>query len=179
MPVVQRGNGRPVVVQGTSAAAGRGPLHRYTVAVEGGLGLDPVVFARAVEATLTDRRSWGAGGRMSFRRVDHGPAEFRVVLASPTTTDRLCLPLDTAGTYSCGIGSTAVINSRRWLRRASAYGTDLAGYRRYVVHHEVGHTLRHGHARCPGAGLLAPVMVQQTKGVGACRPNPWPYPTEP
>ena len=98
------------------------------------------------------------------------------MLASPDTTDRLCRPLNTAGRYSCANGGMAVINAMRWLRGAPAYGNDLAGYRRYVVNHEVGHVLGRGHQQCPARGALAPVMVQQTKGVGACRPNPWPYP---
>jgi hypothetical protein len=43
-----------------------------------------------------------------------------------------------------------------------------------MVNHEVGHVLGRGHAFCPAAGAPAPVMVQQTKGVAPCRPNPWP-----
>lgn len=176
VPVVERGAGRPAVVPGTGAVRGRGPLQRYSVAVEGGIGVDPAGFARAVEATLGDPRSWGSDGRMSFRRVADGPVAFRVVLASPDTTDRLCAPLRTGGTYSCANGGSAVINARRWLRGATAYSGRLPAYRQYVVNHEVGHTLGHGHERCPGAGRLAPVMVQQTKGVGSCVANPWPYP---
>jgi hypothetical protein len=176
VPVVPVGDGRPVVVRGSGPVRGTGPVRRFTVAVEGGIGVDERAFATAVEATLADARSWGARGRMSVQRVAGGPVAFRVVLASPRTTDRLCAPLRTGGTYSCGTGKNAVINAGRWLRGASAYGGDLAGYRQYVVNHEVGHTLGHGHDRCPSPGRLAPVMVQQTKGVGACRPNPWPYP---
>ena len=176
VPVVQRGDGRPVVVAGESVRRGTGPLRRFTVEVEGGLGVDPVGFARAVEATLSDARSWGAAGRSSFQRVASGPVAFRVVLASPDTTDRLCRPLRTGGTYSCANGERAVINSRRWLRGATSYARDPAGYRQYVVNHEVGHTLDHRHERCPGAGRPAPVMVQQTKGLGGCAKNAWPYP---
>ncbi len=175
--VVERGNGRPVVVAGDGPVRGEGPLQTYTVAVEGAIGVAPAGFARAVEAILADPRSWGAAGRMSFRRVDSGAVAFRVVLASPTTTDRLCAPLDTGGIYSCAVEGTAVINAGRWLQGARSYGKDLTGYRQYLVNHEVGHTLGHGHTRCPGRGQLAPVMVQQTKGVGSCRPNPWPYPS--
>ncbi|MCW2608155.1 MAG: hypothetical protein JWO60_2848, partial [Frankiales bacterium] len=166
----------PAVVPGQSATAGTGPLRRYTVAVEGGLGVDPRAFAAAVERVLADPRSWGAGGRASFRRVPSGPVSFRVVLASPRTTDRLCAPLDTGGTYSCGTETTAVINARRWLRGATSYTGDLPSYRQYVVNHEVGHVLGHRHDRCPSAGAPAPVMVQQTKGLYGCARNPWPYP---
>ena len=174
--VVQAGTGKVVLVPGSSAVSGPGRLRRYTVSVEGGLGVDPADFAAQVQRTLADPRSWGHGGAMAFQRVDSGPADIHVVLASPTLTDRMCAPLKTLGKLSCGNGSTAVLNSFRWLRGADAYAGDLPEYRQYVVNHEVGHTLGHGHEQCGGAGELAPVMMQQTKGVGACRPSPWPYP---
>jgi len=173
--VVQAGTGRLRVVPGGSERSGRGPLRTYRVQVEGGLGIDAAGFADQVDATLSDDRSWGADGRMSFRRVADGGADFTVVLASPDTTDRLCLPLDTAGIYSCGTGDTAVINSMRWLEGADAYEDRLPAYRQYVVNHEVGHVLGHGHVPCPGSGEPAPVMLQQTKGVGSCTAQPWPY----
>jgi hypothetical protein len=175
-PVVARGNGELVRVPGSGPRTGTGPLLRYTVAVEGGLGLDAREFAGAVEQVLGDPRSWGAGGRGSFARVSSGPVAFRVLLASPATTDRLCAPLRTRGRYSCATGRLAVVNSMRWLRGAAAYDGELEDYRRYVVNHEVGHALGHDHAGCPGRGRPAPVMMQQTKGVGACRAQPWPYP---
>jgi len=174
--VVKAGNGELDMAAGGSERSGSGPLRRYSVQVEQGLGVDVDAFAQEVEATLADSRSWGADGRLSFRRVSSGPTDVEVVLASPRTTDRLCLPLDTAGIYSCGIGSKAVINSMRWLRGADAYEGHLPEYRQYVINHEVGHTLGHHHEACSGAGKAAPVMMQQTKGVGACRPVPWPYP---
>lgn len=174
--VVERGTGRLEVVPGASARSGPGPLRRYKVLVEDGLGVDVIAFARQVERVLADRRSWGAGGRMSFARVDDGEVDLRVVLASPRTTDDLCAPLRTASRLSCSTGSRAVINARRWLEGAPAYAGRLDAYRAYVVNHEVGHTLGRGHARCPGPGGPAPVMMQQTLGVGACRPSPWPYP---
>lgn len=176
LAVVQRGDGELTRVAGSSARSGRGPLRRYTVAVEGGLGIDAVAFARAVESVLADRRSWGAGGRVSFRRVAEGPVSFRVVLASPSTTDRLCAPLRTNSAFSCSTGSTAVVNSRRWLRGAASYSGRLQDYRAYVVNHEVGHALGRGHVSCPGRGRPAPVMVQQTKGTGGCVAQPWPFP---
>ena len=174
--VVQRGTGQVTVVPGSGPVSGPGKVHRYTVALEGGLGVDPADFAAQVQRTLSDPRSWGHAGTIAFQRVDSGPVDVRVVLASPTLTDRMCAPLLTKGLLSCGNGITAVLNSYRWLRGADAYAGHLPEYRQYVVNHEVGHTIGHHHEQCAGPGQLAPVMMQQTKGIGACVASPWPYP---
>lgn len=171
-----RGNGALTVIPGRSAASGPGRPTPYLVEVEGGLGVDAGGFAREVERVLADSRSWGAGGRRALRRVEGGEVVFRVALASPSTTDRLCAPLQTNGRFSCASGNRAVINSGRWLTGADSYAGRLGLYREYVVNHEVGHTLGRGHEACPGAGLPAPVMVQQTKSLYGCTQNTWPYP---
>ncbi|MDP9431145.1 MAG: DUF3152 domain-containing protein [Actinomycetota bacterium] len=130
-----------------------------------------------MRAALWDRRSWAAADRMRFERVADGPVNFTVTLAAPETTDLLCRPLATVGKYSCYNGSRSVINYRRWRDGGSAYGTDLAAYRIYVINHEVGHALGHDHQfGCLPDGR-APVMMQQTKGTGSCSPNPWPSPS--
>ena len=173
--VATRGAGRLVVVPGKSTRSGRGPLRRYYVEVEAGIRIDRRWFARRVHQILADRRSWGGTGRVSFRRVGlNRTAHFRVALVTPSTTNRLCYPYITGGIYSCANGGRAVLNLMRWRRGADAYRRNLRGYRIYLVNHEVGHLLGHGHRYCPRAGARAPVMMQQTKGVGSCRANPWP-----
>ena len=175
--VVPRGDGVLAVVPlSQPAPAPEGSVQRYVIEVEGGLGIDPAAFATAAQATLEDPRSWSAGGRPALQRVDEGPVDFRLVLASPALTDELCAPLRTGGRFSCFQGGRAVINAMRWLTGADAYAGRLDDYRHYVVNHEVGHALGRGHAGCPRAGDAAPVMMQQTKGVGACTPNAWPFP---
>jgi len=147
----------------------------YAVEVEGGLGVDVDAFTRSVEQTLADQRSWTSDGRRALQRVD-GPADVRVALASPATVDRLCAPLHTNGRYSCASGDRAVLNAGRWLTGAKAYAGRLADYRAYLVNHEVGHVLGAHHTGCPGAGQVAPVMLQQTLGLDGCLPGPWPHP---
>ena len=173
------GTGRLVTVAGASGVLGGGPLRRYRVQVEEGLlsSSGAEAFAAFVQETLGDRRGWGHGGRASFQRVDHGSVGFTVVLAGPSLTDRLCLPLRTNGRFSCyDARGHAVINARRWFGGADSYAGHLEEYRRYVVSHEVGHALGHDHAMsCRGDGL-APTMMQQTKSLYGCRRNPWPYP---
>jgi poly-gamma-glutamate capsule biosynthesis protein CapA/YwtB (metallophosphatase superfamily) len=165
------------IVPGGSAVSGSGTVMRFLVEVEGGLRVDPRSVARRVQATLFDRRSWAGSGGFALQRVDSEPVDFRVALASPRLTDELCLPLRTKGIFSCAAGSRAVLNSMRWMRGADAYAR-LGPYRTYMVNHEVGHTFGHGHVGCPGPGEPAPVMMQQTKGVAPCAPNPWPLPGE-
>lgn len=170
--------GEVVVVPGRGRAAGHGPLVRYSVAVEAGLPIDRLAFARTVERVLSDPRGWGDADIARFQRVGTGPTRFVVVLASRAMTDALCAPTDTNGRFSCASGDRAVLNFRRWQRGADAYSGALTRYRVYMVNHEVGHLLGHGHAGCAATGARAPVMMQQTKGVGACLPNPWPLPWE-
>ena len=150
----------------------------FIVEVEHGLGIDRQSFARAVEETLLDPRSWAARVGFDLERVDSGPVDFSVALASPALADQLCAPLETNGRYSCFMDDKAVLNASRWTHGAAAYGRSIDRYRHYLINHEVGHGLGYDHLDCTTPGERAPVMVQQTKGVEGCRPNPWPLPEE-
>ena len=160
--------GRP-----TTARAGR--LVRFDLAVERGVAVDPDQAALLVARVLDDERSWRGTGAGRFTLVPYGErADVHAVIATPRTTDRLCAPLLTRGKVSCQNGARVVLNAERWVRGAAAYGRDTAAYRRYLVNHEFGHVLGRPHVGCPGRGAPAPVMMQQTKGLAGCRPNPWP-----
>lgn len=168
------------VAGGTGPVVGReGPVRTYTVEVEPATGLSIDEVLPAVAAALEDtERGWTARGERRLQRVDDpGLAHLRVVLATPGTVDEFCrrIGTNTAGIYSCWDGARAMLNLYRWHHGASDFD-DLAVYRRYLVNHEVGHGLGQDHVACPASGAPAPIMMQQTKTVGDCVPNGWPYP---
>jgi hypothetical protein len=151
-----------------------GALIRYDVRVEDGLSIDPDEAAVLIQGVLDDPRSWRGTRRWRFELTPAGQsATLHAFIVTPKTTDRLCAPYLTRGEVSCQNGNRVVLNAKRWLLGADSYGSDLINYRRYLVNHEFGHALGKHHVDCPGPGRLAPVMMQQTKGLGACRKNPW------
>lgn len=134
-------------------------------------------FEEVVRATLSDPRGWARAG---FRLVPDPGAELRIVLAEGPEVDRLCLPYETFGAYSCQIGPVVALNADRWRRATPEWTGELAGYRVMLVNHEVGHLLgqKHPAVPCPGAGQPAPVMAQQSTELRGCRANPWPLDAE-
>ncbi len=167
--------GSLVTVPGSAPPSNSAPtVKRFRVEVEAGLAVDTDCFGDVVQTTLYDLRSWAGEGDFAVQRVDSGSVDFIVSLASPATVDAYCYPVITGGIFSCWNGSRAMINSWRWEFAAASYGTDYPTYRLYVINHEVGHGLGHGHEVCTGAGDPAPVMMQQTKFIAPCVKNGWP-----
>lgn len=170
--VPEEGSQEFIVAAGGSGRAGRGiDLIGYRIEVEKDLPFDSDDFAKDVERTLSDPRGWTRTGRHSFQRNERGPV--RIVLATPTTTDKLCAPLQTRREVSCRNGDVVAINAVRWAEGAASYKS-VERYHTYVINHEVGHRLGRAHALCPLPGAKAPVMLQQTLGLDGCRANPWP-----
>ncbi|MFD4638242.1 DUF3152 domain-containing protein [Lentzea sp. NPDC058436] len=197
VPVREQGEGWWRTVAGTTAQVGTGRVRTYSVEVEQG-AVQPVAhqaFAATVDATLADPRGWTASGDVAFRRVDVAEPDVRIRLTATETARATCgfdLPYDT----SCYHEGVVYVSAPRWFRGAEAFAGDLEGYRRYLINHEVGHFLGHGHEFCPADGAPAPVMMQQTFSVSndglaeitattpqgltvprdgrTCTANPWP-----
>ncbi|GAA3591198.1 hypothetical protein GCM10022223_02180 [Kineosporia mesophila] len=172
-----KATGTLTTVKGTAKAPGKGKVYKVRVQVEKGVAIDGEKFADFVLATLNDDRSWTENGTRRFARTDEASEAFTTVtLASPQTSASMCLPLKTFGKLSCRNGGRVVLTTYRWTKAIPEYKKDRTGYRHYVVNHEVGHALGHGHEYCAGQGKRAPLMMQQTKGLLGCKPNPWPHP---
>ena len=162
------------MVPGSAKATGVRDKLTYRVEIEEGLSLNGTLVAAAIHKTLTDPRGWQALQPVSFERTDKVDADLRVIVATPTLTDKLCLPLDTGGEVSCRVENRVVLNAKRWMYAVPAYSGKVELYRNYLVNHEVGHALGHGHSTCAKPNTPAPVMMQQTKGLAGCLPNAGP-----
>ncbi|MDD7965132.1 DUF3152 domain-containing protein [Actinomycetospora lemnae] len=198
------GSGTWHVVPGTTPQAGTGRVYTYTVEVEDGIVVPEgeQAYATAVDATLTDPRSWIGSGQIAVRRIDTGVPDFRVSLSAQMTIRGLCgysLRYE-ASCWKSDIGRV-LINGSRWVRGGAAFEGQLGLYRQYALNHEVGHVFDNPHVPCPENGALAPIMMQQSFGTAndylaqlteenpqgtqiprdgkVCRPNAWPYPQGP
>ncbi|MET3963332.1 hypothetical protein ABIE44_003266 [Marmoricola sp. OAE513] len=149
----------------------------YSIATRGRITADLDTFAALTAQTYGDPRGWRSAG-YSFRRVARG-GDFTLVLASSSQMPSFGFPC--SRTWSCRVGRNVIINQTRWLHASPAWNAQklkLRDYRHMVVDHETGHWLGHRHRGCPGKGKKAPVMMQQSKGLGGCRFNPFPLPSE-
>jgi hypothetical protein len=171
----------------TVVAAGEGPVFgdpgagviTYTVETDQSLaGEMPALLATVQAALGNTEKGWTAFGPNALQRVGStDAASIRIVLAPPNVVDEACARsgLDTASTYSCFDGAHTMLNSDRWFKATPEFA-DLNVYRTYLVNHEFGHGLGYDHEYCPGPGLVAPVMQQQSISLQGCQPNGWPIP---
>jgi len=137
---------------------------RYRTSVDPDVKYDPEQFAREVAIYLADPHGWA-------QFVEFVPAKTgkHIRLSSPSTlTQNGCANAN----LSCAtLGGTDIwLNSERWMRGAPASKLPLEQYRQYMVSHEMGHSLGYEHVKNPGYGP-APIMLQQTLGIGKCSPN--------
>lgn len=167
--------GQTLLVTGQGAR-----LHTYCTATRGASAAQLPELIGKLAATYADPRGWSAGGAVAFEHVADGDCQYTVWLASPgqmTSFGAIC-----DNYYNCQVGSNVVVNNDRWLYATDAWnktGQDLETYRLLIINHETGHRLGfRDNPTCPGTGLPAPVMMQQSISLEGCTFNVWPLASE-
>jgi hypothetical protein len=117
---------------------------------------------------LNSPDGWSQDGYF-FEPSPHGTIKIR--LSSTTTVNKECG--FSGEKLSCAIlgGTEMYLNAERWFHGSKKSKLGLHDYRQYMVSHEMGHILGKEHVECPGEGRKAPIMLQQTRGIGKCIPN--------
>jgi hypothetical protein len=116
---------------------------------------------------LNSPDGWSQDGYY-FEQAEHPDVLIR--LSSSETIFKEC---GLRGDLSCAVlgGHNIYLNSERWFNGSPESKLDLEDYRQYMVSHEMGHILGKEHVECRGKGHKAPIMLQQTLGIGKCIPN--------
>jgi len=146
---------------------------RYHVETRGRITTSVKEFRTLAQQTYDDPRGWRSAG-IEFVPVKQGGA-FTLVLSQASLVPGFSSGCSSM--WSCRVGRFVIINQDRWKNASPAWNAAhlaLRDYRHMVVNHETGHWLGLGHAGCPGKGRLAPVMMQQSKGLNGCKFNPFP-----
>lgn len=139
----------------------------YSVVIDPDVNYPLDTFRREIREYLNDPNGWKGRG-YTFRESE-----------SYTCCIHLCSPAGILkagcadGSLSCAElnGTHLRLNAMRWTQGAPASKLPLKDYRQYMVTHEMGHILGFDHVKCPGPNQPAPLMLQQTKGIGSCKPN--------
>lgn len=143
---------------------------RYFTEVDEGVRFSSTEFADLIDVYLADPDGWSGHGYTFVRSDKHAHDVVSIRLCLPKTIVQICgLPDD----LSCATlgGRNMYLNAKRWLHGSAKSKQPLASYRQYMVSHEMGHILGHEHVENPGRGHPAPIMLQQTLGIGDCIPS--------
>lgn len=139
---------------------------RYRTSVDRDVEYDPKKFQEEVAIYLADPDGWAQW--YTFVHAPTGPAKL-IRLCNPSTLRHEGCKDES---LSCAVlgGNMIWLNANRWMYGAKASKLPLERYRQYMVSHEMGHSLGHDHVQCVDSGP-APIMMQQTLGIGKCSPN--------
>lgn len=126
--------------------------------------------------TLNDVRAWP----FRWTTIKQGQADWTVSLEHQKLIDTLFVDhgqKDTGLSVTLMDSNLTLFSLENWssVPKTAPKAYNLAQYRTYLVLHECGHALGLGH---PVVDLqsrtLAPIMIQQTRGIGHMHENIWP-----
>ncbi len=129
---------------------------------------DPSQIETYVTIYLNDPDGWNSKG-YDFEPVSRNE-DVLIRLSMPNTIDMICGLSKNLSCAELG-GHNMYLNAYRWFHGSEDSKLNLESYRQYMVSHEIGHILGFNHKKCPCVGCKAPIMMQQTLGIGKCIPN--------
>lgn len=153
-----------------------------TTSVDHDVDYSRKLFRKKVSYVLKHPKGWEhIDPTVRFKILDHQPyiktkskRKIHIRLSTNKTIGKVC-GFEKEKLSCCDmITKQCWINEYRWKHGSRVSGLDLYKYRNYVINHEVGHALGRLHAECPCEDCSAPIMMQQTKGIGNCAPNDMP-----
>jgi hypothetical protein len=132
------------------------------------LNSDERQFDFYVMCYLNSPDGWSQDGYF-FEPVKYNPK----VIIRLSLSDTIAKQCGLSGELSCAElgGKHMYLNAKRWFEGSKESKLNLEDYRQYMLSHEMGHILGKGHTYCRCKGCHAPIMMQQTKGIGQCIPN--------
>lgn len=153
----------------------------YKIYKEKDLEINLENFIIFVDSVLSDKRGWKGYKFINQQLLDKNSEhkknkiDFKIIISKPKTIVNKCQLYG----LSCTNMKKKIIyiNYNRYKTGAKKSQLSLKDYRIYLINHEVGHILGKGHVKCPcnnSCNQLVPVMNQATRGIGLCKPNPWP-----
>lgn len=170
--------GRGVFPDGSPEA---GKVHTLKFMAEGDSGVSASQFGNTAYQLLNEPHGWRKAANVSFTPLSDAdvtsgmPANLTLTIASPRMTEWLCQSAIGSAPV-CFTGDIIVISAQSWAAGANTYGNDLTNYRRYLVNHGVGLAFGQKIVSCKRPGVPASIMMQQTKDLAGCTPNPLPIP---
>lgn len=140
---------------------------KYTIRVDPDLSNRPSVFIKHVRDIL-EKTGWVKVIKgLHFVYTDIKP-DLLIRLSSQNTIKKTCPSIGNGLSCFDGYTNNILINEYNWTHGVKQ---PIKTYRQYVILHEVGHFLGLDHLKCECNNCPAPIMMQQTLGIGKCSKN--------
>jgi len=147
-------------------------MYTYSIEFDENIVINRNLVIKKINEVLDDKRGWERLGYRFRYVIRKSDAEFKIKIVNEEKIVKICK----FSGLSCADMTRKIIyiNVKRWRRGSKGSKLTLDNYRTYLINHEMGHLLGRGHNKCGKGDTKVPVMVQQTLGIGDCKPNPWP-----
>jgi hypothetical protein len=151
--------------------------YRYNIIIDESLNLRKNLIEDKIESVLDDPRGWRKLGYKFHRSTTN--LDFVITIVPNKIVKKVCNfdGLSCATMYRAKDKTDIIfLNLEKWQKGTKKSKQNLDGYRTYMVNHETGHILGRSHIKhedCK-SGSKVPIMVQQTLGIGKCKPNVFP-----